>query len=200
MMRTPAGHKVYAMAAEYPSAAALYEAAKHVRDAGFKRWDVYSPFPIHGMDAAMGLRKSWLSGWVLFGGVTGLLTAAVVEFGPSSILYQLDVHGKPWNFWTVPAFFPIMFELTVLLGAFVGFDETGMFLLGKLAETPVLEDAVVQEVLVRRRQHTRRIDLALPHVLLHIRRDRGQGNAHRLQNAEGQHRARAPSRAPCRRK
>ena len=70
---------------------------------------------------AMGLGKSWLSGWVLFGGVTGLLTAAVVEFGPSSILYQLDVHGKPWNFWTVPAFFPIMFELTVLLGAFAAF-------------------------------------------------------------------------------
>jgi hypothetical protein len=121
MMRTPAGHTVYAMAAEYPSAAALYEAAKHVRDAGFKRWDVFSPFPIHGMDEAMGLGKSWLSGWVLFGGVTGLLTAAVVEFGPSSILYQLDVHGKPWNFWTVPAFFPIMFELTVLFAAFAAF-------------------------------------------------------------------------------
>ena len=118
MMRTPAGHKVYAMAAEYPSAAALYEAAKRVRDAGFRRWDVYSPFPIHGMDDAMGLGKSWLSGWVLFGGVSGLLTAAVVEFGPSWFLYRLDVHGKPWNFWTVPAFFPIMFELTVLFSAF----------------------------------------------------------------------------------
>src|SRR6266496_5690238 len=69
MIRTPYGHTVYAMAAEYPSAAALYEAAKHVRDAGFKRWDVYSPFPIHGMDDAMGLGKSWLSGWVLFGGI-----------------------------------------------------------------------------------------------------------------------------------
>jgi hypothetical protein len=113
-MKTPAGHNVYAMAAEYPSAAALYEAAKRVRDAGFKRWDVFSPFPIHGMDAAMGLGKSWLSGWVLFGGISGLLTAAVVQFGPSSFLYPLDVHGKPTDFFTVPAFFPIMFELTVL--------------------------------------------------------------------------------------
>jgi len=52
MMKTPFGHKVYAMAAEYPSAAALYEAAKRVRDAGFRRWDVYSPFPIHGMCTA----------------------------------------------------------------------------------------------------------------------------------------------------
>ena len=121
MIKTPYGHTVYAMAAEYPSAAALYEAAKRVRDAGFRRWDVFSPFPIHGMDDAMGLGKSWLSGWVLFGGVSGLLTAAILEFGPSWGLYRLDVHGKPWNFWTVPAFFPIMFELTVLFGSFAAF-------------------------------------------------------------------------------
>jgi Alternative complex III, ActD subunit len=121
MIKTPYGHRVYAMAAEYQSAAALYEAAERVRDAGFRRWDVYSPFPIHGMDEAMGLGKSWLSGWVLFGGVSGLLTAALVEFGPSWGLYPVDVHGKPWNFWTVPAFFPIMFELTVLFAAFAAF-------------------------------------------------------------------------------
>src|SRR5215208_7835059 len=83
MTRTPYGHNVYAMAAEYPSAAALYKAAKRVRDAGFRRWDVYSPFPIHGMDDAMGIGKSWLSGWVLFGGISGFLTAALIEFGPS---------------------------------------------------------------------------------------------------------------------
>ena len=94
-MRTPSGHKVYAIAAEYSSASELYEAAKRVRDAGFKRWDVFSPFPIHGMDEAMGLGKSWLS--------------AVI------------VHGKPFNWATVPAFFPIMFELTVLFSAFSAF-------------------------------------------------------------------------------
>src|SRR5204863_71355 len=85
-----------------------YEAAKMVRDAGFKRWDVYSPFPIHGMDDAMGLGKSWLSAVVLVGGITGLSTAAIVEFGPSSILYPVIVHGKPTNFFTVPALFPDM--------------------------------------------------------------------------------------------
>lgn len=120
-MRTPAGNKVYGMAAEYPSAAALYEAAKRVRDAGFKRWDVYSPFPIHGMDEAMGLSKSWLSAVVLAGGISGLLTAVILEYGPSSYLYPLIVHGKPYNFFTVPAFFPIMFELTVLFSAFAAF-------------------------------------------------------------------------------
>src|SRR5438034_11658771 len=120
-MRTPAGHKVYAMAAEDPSAPALYEAAKRVRDAGFRRWDVYSPFPIHGMDEAMGLGKSWLSGGVLFGGVSGLLTAALVEFGPSWGLYPVNVHGKLWSFSIVPAVFPIIFELTVLFVAFASF-------------------------------------------------------------------------------
>src|SRR5881392_3745410 len=121
MIRTPSGHKVYAIAAEYGSAEALYEAAKRVRDAGFKRWDVYSPFPIHGMDEAMGLGKSWLSAVVLIGGITGLLTAAIVEFGPSWGLYPLIVHGKPFDWKTVPAFFPIMFELTVLFSAFSAF-------------------------------------------------------------------------------
>jgi hypothetical protein len=73
------------------------------------------------MDEAMGLGKSWLSAVVLIGGITGLLTATLVEFGPSWGLYPLIVHGKPFNWQTVPAFFPIMFELTVLFSAFAAF-------------------------------------------------------------------------------
>ncbi|MBU3665005.1 MAG: DUF3341 domain-containing protein [Chthoniobacterales bacterium] len=109
---------LFAMAAEVPSASALYHAAEKVRDAGYSRWDVYSPFPIHGMDHAMGLKKSWLSAMVFFGGLAGLATAVILQFYPSSIEYPLIVAGKPTNFYTVPAFFPIMFELTVLLSAF----------------------------------------------------------------------------------
>ena len=120
-MRTPSGHKVYAMAAEYSSAPALYEAAKQVRDAGFKRWDVFSPFPIHGMDKAMGLGKSWLRAVSLAGGISGLLTAMILEWGPSWGLYRLVVHGKPYDWRVVPAFFPIMFELTILFTAFATF-------------------------------------------------------------------------------
>src|SRR4029078_8570691 len=102
------------MGAEYSSATALYEAAKVVRDAGFKRWDVHSPFPIHGMDDAMGLGKSWLSAVVLGGVGSGVLTAVMLEFRPSLFLYPLVVPRKPTNWGNVPAFFPIMFELTVL--------------------------------------------------------------------------------------
>src|SRR5205085_10361358 len=52
---------------------------------------------------------------------SGLITTPLVAFGPSCGLYSLDVHGKPWNFWAVPAFFPIMFGLRVLFGAFGAF-------------------------------------------------------------------------------
>ena len=109
---------LFGMAAEVPSASALYHAAEKVRDAGYTRWDVYSPFPIHGMDHAMGLKKSWLSALVFCGGLTGLTVAALLTFYPSSIEYPLIVAGKPTNLYTVPAFFPIMFELTILLSAF----------------------------------------------------------------------------------
>ena len=86
-----AGHrKVYGIGAEFPSAQALFDAAEKVRDAGFKKWDVHSPFPIHGMDKAMGLGKSWLSAVVFCGGLTGLLTAVVLEFYP--VVVRLSAH------------------------------------------------------------------------------------------------------------
>lgn len=108
---------LFAMAAEVPSATALYQAAEKVRAAGYSRWDVYSPFPVHGMDHAMGLKKSWLSALVFIAGISGLTIAALLQFYPSSIEYPLIVAGKPTDFFTVPAFFPIMFELTILLSA-----------------------------------------------------------------------------------
>jgi hypothetical protein len=70
------------------------------------------------MDHAMGVKKSWLSALVFIGGLSGLTIAALLTFYPSTIEYPLIVAGKPVNFFTVPAFFPIMFELTVLLSAF----------------------------------------------------------------------------------
>ena len=109
---------VYGIAAEFESARDLYHAAEKIRDSGYSKWDVFSPFPIHGMDEAMGLKKSILGKVVFFGGLTGFLLAVTMEFGTSSFLYPLIVAGKPTNLYTVPAFFPVMFELTILLSAF----------------------------------------------------------------------------------
>jgi len=130
MTAAAARRKILGVVAEFPSATTLYEAAEQVPDKGYRFWDTHSPFPIHGMNKAMGLGKSPL-GYIIFcGGLTGFLTAASLEFIPSSFLYPLIVHGKPVNFFTVPAFFPVMFELTVLFSAFTAFF--GVFVMNRL--------------------------------------------------------------------
>ena len=122
--------RVHGYLAEFKSAKALYEAAEQVRDAGYKRWDVHSPFPIHGMDHAMGLKKSILSTFVLIGGATGTATAFALQYGTQVILYPTVVQNKPVNLFTIPAFFPVMFELTILFAAFTAI--IGCFVMNQL--------------------------------------------------------------------
>ena len=123
---------VYGVGAEFKSATDLYHAAEVVRDKGFKWWDTYSPYPIHGMENAMGTGKSWVSMFVLGGGMTGFTLGISLESLTSiprpeflkdiqsgwllDLFYPLIVNGKPY--WALPAFFPVMFELTILLSAF----------------------------------------------------------------------------------
>jgi hypothetical protein len=130
MSAAPLTKPAFAIIAEFSSAATLFAAAEKVRDARFRFWDVHSPFPIHGMNKAMGLGKSPL-GYIIFcGGALGFITAVLLEYIPSSFLFPLIVHGKPVNFFTVPAFFPMMFELTILISAFTAFF--GVFILNRL--------------------------------------------------------------------
>ncbi len=110
--------RVFGIAAECGSAAELYHLAEKCRDYGFKKWDVHTAFPVHGMDEAMGLGRSKVSLIALSAALTGTVTALVLEFYPSIWEYPLIVHGKPITWHTVPAFFPIIFELTVLFCAF----------------------------------------------------------------------------------
>jgi hypothetical protein len=111
-------NELFGYVAEFASAADLYHAAEKVRDAGFRRWDVHTPYPVHGMDHAMGLGKSWLSAVVLGGGISGSLTALLLQFFTQVSLYPTVVQDKPTNLFTIPAFFPVTFELTILLSAF----------------------------------------------------------------------------------
>ena len=110
--------KVYGYIAEFDSARDVYHAAEKVRDEGFERWDVHSPFPIHGMDHAMGLNKSILSWLVFCGGATGFLTAFLLQYVTQVMIYPTFVQDKPASITTLPAFFPVMFELTILFSAF----------------------------------------------------------------------------------
>jgi hypothetical protein len=122
--------KIYGIGAEFATSSELLHAAEGVRDAGYRRWDVHSPFPVHGMDAAMGLGKSWLSAFVFVSGCIGLMTGLALTTIPSFVLYPIIVHGKPFDWRTIPAFFPIMFELTVLFSAFAAVF--GMLFLNRL--------------------------------------------------------------------
>lgn len=97
---------------DYPDE--LLHAADETHKAGYKDFDAYSPFPIHGMDDALGLGRSWLP-WVTFGaGATGFSLANAMQFGMLAFDWPMIIGGKPYAPW--PSFVPIMFELTVLIG------------------------------------------------------------------------------------
>lgn len=110
--------RVHGYLAEFSSVKDVFHAAEKVRDAGFSSWDVHTPFPIHGMDDAMGLPRSILPRFVLVGGSLGLTTAFLLEFLTQVVIYPTVVQAKPGNIFTIPAFFPVMFELTILFSAF----------------------------------------------------------------------------------
>jgi len=116
--------------AEFDSPARLLHAAERVRDAGYSKWDVHSPFPIHGMDGAMGLPDSKLGWIVLVGGLTGVSTAVAMIFWMNGVDYPLIVGGKPP--FSLPPSVPIMFELTVLFSSFAAV--LGMFHLNRIPQ------------------------------------------------------------------
>jgi len=105
--------KLYAVAAEFSSPAELYAAAEKVRDKGFRWWDCYTPFYIHGLDRAMGLKKSWVGLFTLLGGITGLTVGFLLETITSVYVYPMDTQGKP--FFSLPGFVPILDLLTIIV-------------------------------------------------------------------------------------
>ena len=106
---------VYGLLAEYPNPGALVDAAQKIREAGYRHFDAHSPFPIHGMDRAMGLGQSKVGYLTLVGGITGLGLATWLQWWTSAIDYPINISGKP--FFAIEPAIPIMFELTVLLAA-----------------------------------------------------------------------------------
>ena len=110
--------RVHGYLAEFGSASDVYHASEKIRDAGFQRWDVHSPFPIHGLNEAMGLKRSILPWFVFFGGAAGITTAFCLAYITQVGIYPTVVQSKPANIFTTAAFFPIMFELTILFSAF----------------------------------------------------------------------------------
>ena len=116
--------------AEFDTPGECLHAAEALRDAGYKDFDTHTPFPIHGMDAAMGLGDSKL-GWIVFPiGLMGTCLAFLMMHWMNNIDYQIIIGGKPATVSSIPSMVPIMFELTVLLSAFAAVF--GMLGLNKL--------------------------------------------------------------------
>jgi len=107
---------------------ALMRAAEQVRDAGYRKWDCITPFPVHGLDKAMGVGRSRVPRISLAGGITGFCTGMSMIWFMDKFDYGLTVGGKPLF---SPLFaFPVSYELTILFTAFATIG--GMFLLNGL--------------------------------------------------------------------
>ena len=103
--------------AEFDSATELVDAARAVRDAGYTKTDAFSPFPLHEIDEALGIKRSILPYLIFAGAITGLLSGLGLTYFVHVIDWPIFVGGRP--FFSLPAFIPPAYELTILFAAFV---------------------------------------------------------------------------------
>src|SRR6056297_4326516 len=110
---------VHGYMAEFDSVPTLLAACRRVRDAGYTVTDAYTPFPVHGIDTALGIKPTVLPWIALGGGLTGTMIALTMQIWMNGIDYPYIISGKP--FVSLPAFIPVTFELTILLASFGAF-------------------------------------------------------------------------------
>lgn len=121
--------RLHSIGALFETPDQIIKAARETVKAGFKHFDVNTPYPVHGMDDAMSLKASKI-GWVTLAfGLLGLTVATVFQWWSSAVDYPLVIGGKP--FWSHPAFVPVKFEVTVLFGA-LSTVAAMLFIFGKL--------------------------------------------------------------------
>jgi mono/diheme cytochrome c family protein len=122
--------RLYGVLAEYDTPGELVEAARKVRDAGYTEFDCYSPFPVHGIDEAMGIKRTILPVLIFCGGCAGTIGGLLLQWWTNAYNWPWNISGKPT--WSIPANIPIAFETTILLAVFTSFF--GMWILNKLPQ------------------------------------------------------------------
>jgi hypothetical protein len=115
-VKASAPAKPFALVGYFNQPNEIYHACEAVRDAGYKDFDAHTPFPVHGLENAMGLKPSRLPWIVLACAITGFSSALLMMIWMTVIDYPLIIGGKPAL--TLPSYVPIAFELTVLFSAF----------------------------------------------------------------------------------
>ena len=107
---------LYGYLAEFKTPSELVTAASQAREAGYRRMEAHSPFPVEGLAEAIGFRKNRIPAVVFVGGLLGGLGSFAMQYFSAVMDYPLNVGGKPLNSW--PAFIPVTFECTILMAAF----------------------------------------------------------------------------------
>ena len=119
--------RINCLLAEYENPAQLLAAAEKIRDKGYRYWDCHTPFPVHGLDDAMGVQRTLLPVFVFCAGAAGATTGLALQLFTNSFDftiwamvwvtgYPFLISGKPAL--SIPAFIPVIFELTILFSAF----------------------------------------------------------------------------------
>jgi hypothetical protein len=93
----------------------ILDAAKKMRELGFVKFDAITPYPVHGMEEACGIKRSWIPYVTFFAGFLGLTGGLALTWWTSAVNWPINVGGKP--FFSLPAFVPIIFECTILFAA-----------------------------------------------------------------------------------
>jgi hypothetical protein len=106
---------VYGLIAEFREPTTLVAATRRAHEAGYRRMDAYSPFPIEELHEALGGHHTRLPLIVLIGGLCGCIGGYTLQYWVATIAYPLNIGGKPFHSW--PAFIPITFECTILVAA-----------------------------------------------------------------------------------
>ena len=106
--------RTYGIMAEFDSASDLVAAARKTHEAGYRKIDAYSPFPVEELAEAIGFHKNRVPMVTLIGAMIGGISGYLMQYWISAVAYPLNIGGRPYHSW--PSFIPVTFEMTILFG------------------------------------------------------------------------------------
>ncbi len=115
----------------------VLHAAQKVRESGFIKFDAITPYPVHGMEEACGIKRSTIPYVAFAAGCVGLLASIALTYYTAAVDWPLNIGGKPM--FSLPAFIPIMFELTVLFAALTSVGTLFVFCGMPKVDPPVID-------------------------------------------------------------